>query len=166
MVDPGDEETALILRLVSYLDHEFANHLQLIEGWLKLGEVGKAREAGVEALQSVRARSALRHLLVPRDAAAIIKWLAEASLKGVATNVQVRKRMGPLSPGARQALFDALGELVQVCYRVDLDIGDGMVVTGYLLQYQEAGECLRGRPNQQGAKIDGDQVEVRIGLEG
>ncbi|MGB9867810.1 MAG: Spo0B domain-containing protein [Bacillota bacterium] len=166
LVDLDESQSNLILWLVSYVDHEFSNQLQLIDGWLKLGDVAKAREAALEAFATVRTRSSLRHLLAPRDAAVILRWLGHASLKGVATNVQVLKRLDPLSPGARHALMLALEELVHVCYRMELQLGDAVIISGYLMQQAEGNCGLAERLARAGACRDGDQVTVRIDLVG
>lgn len=128
-----------ISSMASYLDHEFANYIQMISGWLQIGESEKALEAAKAAQKALTERSRIRRLLSEEDSVMVLEWLSESASRGVVTVVAIRHKIRPLWPDLRQTIFDALCALTEVCEEVSLTFSDCVAVTGTLSSYAKGG---------------------------
>lgn len=153
-----------IVSVATYLDHEFANYIQTISGWLQLGATDKAREAAALAQEAISERSHARRLLPEKEAAMVLEWLSESASQGVLANVKVEEKTCSLSSDLRQTISTALSALTEICERMTLSFSRSLITIVGVVGGCAGEGALESLPHSIRRKllVSGRQIELRI----
>jgi sensor histidine kinase regulating citrate/malate metabolism len=109
----GDGVQAETLAILSAWRHELANELQVIAGYLQLGQPGTALERALDAGSRLRRLDRLLTLKAPGLAIALLTERSRARENGIAIEFEIGSDLSGVTPESEPALAAAIADLLR-----------------------------------------------------